>query len=117
MAADSRVYLHDIRNAIAGAREALGDADFATYRQRRPLKRAVEREVEIISEASRRVPAGLKELEPNIPWRDIAGIGTVLRHDYQIVSDPVVWNVVQEQPPALEAAVERLLARLDDGGE
>jgi uncharacterized protein with HEPN domain len=35
-----------------------------------------------------------------------------LRHDYEIVSDPVVWNVVQEHLPALEAAVWRILERL-----
>ena len=115
MAADPRVCLHDILNAIAGAREAIGAADFATYRARRPMRRAVEREVEIISEASRRVPKKLKATEPGIPaaWHEIAGIGNVLRHDYEIVSDPVVWNVVQEHLPALEAAVRRILARLD----
>ena len=43
-------------------------------------------------------------------------IGNVLRHDYEIVSDPVVWNVVHEHLPALEAAVGRILARLDTDG-
>lgn len=77
MAADPRVHLNDILHAIAGTREALGDADFATYRQRRPMRRAVEREIEIISEASRRVPGKLKAAEPDIPWHQIAGIGNV----------------------------------------
>lgn len=95
MAADPRVWLHDILNAIAGAREAIADADFATYQRRRPMKRAVEREIEIISEASRRISRKLKAAEATIPWHEIAGIGNVLRHDYEIVSDPVVWNVVQ----------------------
>jgi uncharacterized protein with HEPN domain len=46
----------DILNAIAGARETIGTADFATYRRRRPMRRAVEREIEIISEPSRTFP-------------------------------------------------------------
>jgi uncharacterized protein with HEPN domain len=116
MAADPRVCLHDILNAIAGAREAIGAADFSTYRRRRPMRRAVEREIEIISEASRRVPKKLKATESGIPWHEIASIGNVLRHDYEIVSDPVVWNVVHEHLPALEAAVGRILARLDTDG-
>ena len=78
------------------------------------MKRAVEREIEIISEASRRIPSKLKAAEPGIPWHEIAGIGNVLRHDYEIVSDPVVWNVVQEHLPALEGAVRRMLDRLGD---
>lgn len=112
MAADPRVRLHDILAAIAGAREAIGNADIATYCQRRPMRRAVEREIEIISEASRRISRGLKSTEPGIPWHEIAGIGNVLRHDYEIVSDPVVWNVVHEYLPALEAAIQRMPQRL-----
>lgn len=112
MAADPRVRLHDILAAIAGAREAIEDADFATYCKRRPMKRAVEREIEIISEASRRIAQGLKSTEPGIPWHEIAGIGNVLRHEYEVVSDPVVWNVVHEYLPALESAVQRMLQRL-----
>jgi uncharacterized protein with HEPN domain len=88
------------------------ESDGPTYRKRRPMKRAVEREIEIISEASRRVPKKLKAAEAGIPWHEIAGIGNVLRHDYEIVSDPVVWNVVHEHLPALEAAVRRILERL-----
>jgi uncharacterized protein with HEPN domain len=116
MATDPTVCLHDILKAIAGAREAVGGADFATYRTRRPMRRAVEREIEIISEASRRIPKKLKTAEPGIPWREIAGIGNVLRHDYEIVADPVVWNVLQIHLPPLEAAVRRLLARLAADG-
>jgi uncharacterized protein with HEPN domain len=112
MIADPRVCLHDILNAIAGAREAIGDADFASYQERRPVKRAVEREIEIISEASRRIPKKLKAAEPSVPWNEIAGIGNVLRHDYETVSDPIVWNVVQEHLPELEAAVSRILKGL-----
>jgi uncharacterized protein with HEPN domain len=115
MADDPRIYLHDILSAIAGAREAIGDADFDTYRERRPMRRAVEREIEIISEASRRIPKRLKSAESTIPWHEIAGIGNVLRHDYEIVADPVVWNVVQQHLPALAAAVRRMLERL--GGD
>lgn len=77
------------------------------------MKRAVEREIEIISEASRRVPKKLKSAEPSMPWKEIAGIGNVLRHDYETISDPIVWNVVQEHLPALEAAVSRILKGLD----
>jgi len=44
---------------------------------------------------------------------EIAGIGNVLRHDYEIVSDPVVWNVVHEHLPAPEAGVRRILERLE----
>jgi uncharacterized protein with HEPN domain len=114
MATDPRPCLNDILHAIEGAREAtVGVVDFETYARRRPVRRAVEREIEIISEASRRIPEELKAGEPTIPWQDIAGIGNILRHDYQIVSDPIVWNVLVAHLSPLEAAIRRMLAGLD----
>lgn len=76
MTADPSIPLHDILSALSGIREALGEADFDAYRKRRPLRRAVEREIEIISEASRRVPDDLEKTEPDIPWQEIAGSAT-----------------------------------------
>jgi uncharacterized protein with HEPN domain len=43
----------------------------------------VERGVEIISEASRHLPAELKARNPEIPWQKVAGIGNVLRHNLE----------------------------------
>lgn len=91
----------------------VGEAGFDSYRQNRVMRRAVEREIEIISEAARRIPLELKDMEPNIPWREIAGIGNVLRHGYQIISDTIMWNVVELHIPMLEAAVIRMIERLD----
>jgi uncharacterized protein with HEPN domain len=112
MTHDPRLYLTDILQAIGGIREAIAGIDFHAYTRRRPTRRAVEREIEIISEASRRVPDDLKATEPGVPWRDIAGIGNILRHDYQQVSDPAVWNVIAVHLEPPEQAVRRMLARL-----
>ena len=79
------------------------------------MKRLVKREIEIISEASRRIPKRLKSAEPTILWQEIAGIGKVLRHDYAIVADRVVWNVVPQHLPALAAAVRRMVERFGGG--
>lgn len=57
--------------------------------------------MEIISEASRRLPEPLKARYPEIPWQKVAGIGNVLRHDYGNVSAPLLWKVVKEDLPVL----------------
>lgn len=54
---------------------------------------AFERYLEIISEASRHVPAALKETEADIPWHDIANIGNHIRHGYAALSFTILWNV------------------------
>lgn len=53
----------------------------------------MERNLEIISEASRRLPERVKATEPGTPCREIAGIGNVLRHDYGDVRPEILWGV------------------------
>lgn len=54
------------------------------------LQWIVERGVEIISEASRRLPDALKAAHPEIPWRKIAGVWNVLRHDYNEIAISII---------------------------
>ena len=64
----------------------------------------VERGLEIISEASRRISEDLKARHPSIPWPKVAGIGNVLRHEYQRVAPAILWAVSRNDLAALEAA-------------
>ena len=57
---------------------------------------SVIRCLEIISEASRRLPGELKDRHPQVPWADMAGAGNVYRHDYEDVADDMVWRTVQD---------------------
>jgi uncharacterized protein with HEPN domain len=70
----------------------------------------VERGVEIISEASRHLADDLKARNPEIPWEKVAGIGNVLRHNYESIAAPVIWKLVQADLPALEKACRGELA-------
>jgi len=54
------------------------------------LRSAVERGIEVISEASRHLGEELKAQHKEVRWKDIAGIGNVLRHDYQRVDASIV---------------------------
>ena len=70
------------------------------------LRRAVERSLEIISEASRHIPTDLQAAHPEIPWRSVADIGNVLRHGYDQIADHRIWAVVEQE---LEKAVRAML--------
>ena len=81
------------------------------------MQRAVERGLEIISEASRHVPDGLKALTPGIPWRQIAAIGNLLRHEYQRADIKATWNIIEEHLPPLAVAIEHLIVELEQREE
>jgi uncharacterized protein with HEPN domain len=67
---------------------------------------AVTRCLEVISEASRRLPADLKARHPSIPWKNIAGAGNIYRHDYEDVATRYVWDTVKLALPPLRVAIQ-----------
>ena len=67
---------------------------------------ATTRVLEIISEASRRLPDELKARYPDVPWRQIADAGNVYRHGYDVVEPRVILETAQTGLTALRRAVE-----------
>ncbi|MEO5336500.1 MAG: DUF86 domain-containing protein [Magnetospirillum sp. WYHS-4] len=102
----------DISDAIKGINSVIAAADFATYADSWGMQRAVERGLEITSEASRHIPDDVKALASEIPWRQIAAIGNLLRHEYQKADALTTWNIVKEHLPKLHEATERLIAEI-----
>jgi uncharacterized protein with HEPN domain len=107
--------LTDIVEAIERIHAALGGIPFNVFKTDWQRQWLVERGIEIISEASRHLPNELKARHTDIPWPEVAGIGNVLRHNYEHVALDVLWGVVRDDLPPLEkvcreeltAAIER----------
>lgn len=70
---------------------------------------AVTRALEIISEASRRLPHDLKARYRDVPWRAVQGAGNVFRHTYNKVSTEIVWDTALEQLRGLWKVVRQEL--------
>ena len=97
---------------IGLARTFIAGMTFDDFHSDRRTSYAVLRCLEIISEASRRLPIDLKARRPSIPWVDIAGAGSVYRHQYNDVGDDLVWKTVQDDLEPLRIVVELELERL-----
>lgn len=104
-----RLRLHDIVDAIEGIEETAAGITFARYTTSWQTRSAVERGIEIISEASRHLPDDLKERYPQIYWREIAAIGNLLRHEYGRIDDRIMWRVVQKYLPELKNVIADIL--------
>lgn len=107
--------LTDIVEAIELIRSEMADVSLAAFEHDIRKRWLVERGIEIISEASRRLTAALKARHPEIPWPKVAGIGNVLRHEYEGVAHDVLWHVVREDLPPLENVCRAELAVIERG--
>ena len=97
---------------ISLAGSSVAGMTFDEFQSDRRTPYAVLRCLEIISEASRRLPIDLKARHPNIAWTEMAGAGSVYRHQYDDVQDDLVWKTVQADLEPLRIAVEAELERL-----
>lgn len=83
--------------------------EFEAFRSNPMAIAAVERKLQIISEAAIRLADHAERICPGVPWRDIRGIGNQLRHAYERIDLTTIWDTVIEDLPALKSAIEDAL--------
>jgi uncharacterized protein with HEPN domain len=105
-------YIWDIVDASRLAIDATRDLDFAGYESNRLVQAAVERCIEVIGEAARRLSEDLKQRHPEIPWSKIVGQRNVLAHDYREIQQERIWRIVREELPRLVSQLEPELPAL-----
>ncbi|ADP70297.1 protein of unknown function DUF86 [Rhodomicrobium vannielii ATCC 17100] len=103
--------LRHVSRSIAAIEGYWSGKSLQDFEASEPLRAATERHLLIISEAVRHIPQEDKDRYPHIPWRDIAGIGNILRHGYDAVDPARIWAVVVADLQPLKAAVEDIASR------
>ncbi len=102
-------YLFDIKGSIESIESYLGDKrDFTFYMSNKMLRRAVEREFEIIGEAL----SNLEKIDPNIEitaTRQIIGMRNRVIHGYDKIDNEIVWGTIVRHLPLLKSEVLKLI--------
>ncbi len=104
-----KAYLWDMLDAALAIAEFVRGRSYAEYLSNRMMRGAVERHVEIIGEAARRVSAATREANQDIPWKSIIGQRNVLAHEYDEILHEAMWAVATRRIPELTAALRRIL--------
>ena len=102
----TRRWLIDIRHHIALADGFATGMTYEAFRDDTRTVFAVTRCLEIISEASRRLPETFKARHPNIAWREMAAAGNIYRHEYEDVAPRRVWQTLTGSLPLLRAVID-----------
>jgi uncharacterized protein with HEPN domain len=89
--------------------------DFEAFRSSPLVVAAVERKLQVISEAATRLGEEAERLCPGLPWRDIRGIGNHLRHAYERIDLTAIWTTVIDDLPALGKALVEVLRPPESG--
>jgi uncharacterized protein with HEPN domain len=102
MPKDPVEYLKHIRDEcsyiLSVTGEGLSKKDFLNDET---IKRAVVRSLEIIGEATKKIPADFKVKYDSVQWKNMAGMRDRLIHDYIGVDYSIVWDVVKNKIPEL----------------
>lgn len=101
----------------AYAREAASFVEGMTYHaftKDRRTQLAVERAVEIVGEAARKVSRTFQQAHPDVPWQKIVAQRHVLAHEYGEIKLDRVWRIATEHLPALVAQLAPLIPESPD---
>jgi len=108
----SKVYLDDILQSIERIKKYTKNLSFAEFAKNTVVSDAVIRNLEIIGEAVKRLPAEIKKEYDEIEWKKIAGLRDILIHEYSGVNLEIVWDVVVNKIPMLKIAIRKMAADL-----
>jgi uncharacterized protein with HEPN domain len=104
-----RPRLQDILDSIAIVSDAIVGHDLASFTRDRVLRLAVERAIEIVSEAVRHIPQERRDAYPDMPWRNIMAIGNKLRHEYHRIDPDIIWEIAHKHLNELRPVIEEII--------
>ena len=103
-------FLWDMLDAAKAIQGFVKEKSYDDYEKDRMLRGAVERHIEIIGEAARKVSQQCRDSHPEIPWNKIIAQRNVLIHEYGEIENALLWRVAEIHIPDLAHKLEMLLS-------
>jgi uncharacterized protein with HEPN domain len=111
MSKEPKEYLRHIQDECFYIISVSENLFFEDFVKDETLKRAVVRSLEIIGEATKKIPADAKVKWNTIPWKNMAGMRDRLIHDYIGVNYTIVWDVMKNKIPEMAIQISEILSK------
>jgi uncharacterized protein with HEPN domain len=106
---DDKLYLIHIIECIEHIESYTENVDKETFLNTTLIQDAVIRNLQTMAESTQRLSERAKQTQPEIDWHRIAGFRNVLVHGYLGVDLERIWNIVENEIPALKKAVRAMM--------
>jgi len=113
MKRDYRLFLQDILDACKHILEFVEGMGVDAFVIDAKTSSAVIQKFEVIGEATKNIPESLREKDPQVPWKDMAGMRDRLIHGYFGIDYFLVWETVEQDIPTLKSRVRKILNDMD----
>jgi len=105
-------YIRHILDEIDYIMNQVSITDYESFIRDETLKRAFVRSVEVIGEASKKIPPDIKAMKPDVEWRKVSGMRDRLIHNYFGIDYRIVWDVASNKLPDLRLKLQTLLEQI-----
>ncbi|HAT75537.1 MAG TPA: DUF86 domain-containing protein [Flavobacterium sp.] len=111
MSKDPKEFLRHILDECSYIISVSENLSFEDFLEDATLKRAVVRSLEIVGEATKKIPADFKAKWNSIQWKNMAGMRDRLIHDYIGVNYSIVWDVMKNKIPDIHKEISNFLSK------
>lgn len=106
-----KAFMQDMLEAAQRILAYTEGMDFAAFKEDFKTQDAVLRNLEVLGEAAKHIPAEIADQHPGLPWREMAGTRDRLIHHYFGVNLDVVWGIVEMELPGVVAELKAILVQ------
>lgn len=102
-------YIQDIIEALWEVEDFTAELQYEDFVKDKKTINAVVRSLEVIGEATKKIPDSLRLTYPEIPWKRMAGMRDKLIHEYFGIDLEIVWEVINSELPPIKPLIQKVL--------